>query len=171
MVLFQICRHSLTEVFPHAIIKLCYFHFCQNNYRNVTKKFKKEYADNSGFAKTSRLLACLPFVPIYSIEEAMLVIYDRTRQGGEYDCMIPIVEPFEKTYLRTLDINGRSGALFTIEDWNFYEVTVQGREIPRTHNSVEGFNRGFTGRFTGAHPLMIKYMYKLVTIIGYTVNA
>ena len=123
MVLLQICRRSLTEVFPH--VKLCYLHFCQNIYRNVTKKFKKEYTDNSEFAKTSRLRACLPFVPIYSIEEAMFVIYDRTRQGGEYDYMIPIVESFEKTYLGTLDINGRSGALFAIEDWNFYEVTVQ----------------------------------------------
>ena len=138
--------------------------------------------------------------------------------------MIPIVESFEKTYLGTLDINGRSGALFAIEDWNFYEVTVQGREIPRTNNCVQGFHRGFAGRFTGAHPPMMKfvnavkqqqramdfilnrldheiddsgkrkkkridesilrdhlrnfanleisdYMYKLVTVIGYTVNA
>ena len=72
----------------------------------------------------------------------MFVIYDRTRQGGEYDCMIPIVESFEKTYVGTLDINGWSGALFAIEDWNFYEVTVQGREIPRTKNSVEGVPQG-----------------------------
>ena len=111
--------NAFKEVFPHAIINLCYFHFCQNIYRNVTKKFKKEYADNSEFVKTSRLLACLPFVSIASIEDAMFVIYDQTRQGGEYDCMIPIVESFEKTYLGTLDINGRSGALFAIEDWNF----------------------------------------------------
>ena len=154
----------------------------------------------------------------------MFVIYDRTRQGGEYDCMIPIVESFEKTYLGTLDINGRSGALFAIEDWNFYEVAVQGREIPRTNNCVECFHRGFAGRFTVAHPSMMTfvnavkqqqratdfilnrlhheiddsgkrkkkridesilrdhlrnfanleisdYMYKLVTITGYTVNA
>ena len=65
---------------------------------------------------------------------------------------------FEKTYLGTIDINGRSGALFAIEDWNFYEVTVQGREIARTNNYVEGFHRGFAGRFTGAHPPMMKFV-------------
>ena len=57
-----------------------------------------------------------------------------------------------------LDINGRSGALFAIEDWNYYEVTVQGREIPKTNNSVEGFHSGFAGRFTGAHPPMMKFV-------------
>ena len=46
--------------------------------QECNKEVQEEYADNSEFAKTSRLLACLPFVPIYSIEEAMFVIYDRT---------------------------------------------------------------------------------------------
>ena len=36
--------------------------------------------------------------------------------------MIPIVESFERTYLGNLDINGRSGSIFAIEDWNFYDV-------------------------------------------------
>ena len=133
--------NAFKEVFPLAIIKLCYFHFCQNVYKNVCKKFKKEYVEDPEFAKTSRLLACLPFVPIESIEDAMFVIFERTRQGGDYDCMIPIVESFERTYLGNLDINGRSGSIFAIEDWNFYDVIVNGRDIPRTNNSVEGFCR------------------------------
>ena len=81
--------NAFKEVFPLAIIKLCYFHFCQNVYKNVCKKFKKEDPE---FAKTSRLLACLPFVPIESIEDFMFVIFERTRHGGDYDCMIPIVK-------------------------------------------------------------------------------
>ena len=121
---------------------------------------KKEYAENPEFAKIYRLLACLPFLPIDSIEDAMFVIYERTRQGGDYASMIPIVESFEKTYLGSMDINGRSGALFAIEDWNFYDEIV-GREIPRTNNSVEGFHRGFTDRFTGAHPPMMKFVNAL----------
>lgn len=153
--------NAFKMVFPQAIIKLCYFHFCQNIYKNVCKKFKKQYLEDPEFAKTSRLLACLPFVPIESIEDAMFVIYERTRQGGSYECMIPIVESFEKTYLGNLDVNGRSGALFCIDDWNFYSEIVEGREIPRTNNSVEGFHRGFTDRFTGAHPPMMKFMNAL----------
>ena len=50
--------------------------------------------------------------------------------------------------------------LFAIEDWNFYDEIV-GREIPRTNNSVEGFHRGFTDRFTGAHPPMMKFVNAL----------
>ena len=149
--------NAFKEVFPLAIIKLCYFHVCQNIYKNICKKFKKEYLENPEFAKTSRLLACLPFVPVGSIEDAMFVIYERTRHGGEYASMIPIVESFEKTYLGTLDMHGRSGAIFAIEDWNFYDVTVEGKEIPRTNNTVEGFHRGFSERFTGAHPPMMKF--------------
>ena len=37
-------------------------------------------------------------------------------------------------------------------------MTVQGREIPRTNNCVEGFHRGFAGRFTGALPPMMKFV-------------
>ena len=58
------------------------------------------------FAKTSMLLACLPFVPIESIEDPMLVIFERARQGGDYNCMIPIIESFETVYLGNLDISG-----------------------------------------------------------------
>lgn len=91
----------------------------------------------------------------------MFVIFERTRQGSDYDCMIPIVESFEKTYLGSLDINGRSGSIFAIEDWNFYDVIINGTDIPRTKNSVEGFHRGFSERFTGAHPPMMKFFIAL----------
>lgn len=82
------------------------FPFCRNIYKNVCKKFKKEHWSDPEFAKTSRLLACLPFVPIDSIEDAIIVIYEWTMEGSQYQCMIPIVESFEKFNLGTLDING-----------------------------------------------------------------
>ena len=65
--------NAFKEVFPQAIVKLCYFHFCKNIYKNISKKFKKEYSDDPEFAKTSRLVACLPFVPLDSIKEALVI--------------------------------------------------------------------------------------------------
>ena len=51
-------------------------------YGNAWKKFKKECVDNPEFVKKSRLLASLSFVPKENIEEAMHVIFERTRQGS-----------------------------------------------------------------------------------------
>ena len=50
-------------------------------YRNAWKKIKKECVDNPEFVKTSRLLACLSFVPKENFEEVMYVIFERTKQG------------------------------------------------------------------------------------------
>lgn len=49
--------NAFKEVFLRAIIKLCYFYFYQNIYRNVWKKFKNEYLNDHEFAGTSMLLA------------------------------------------------------------------------------------------------------------------
>ena len=99
----------------------------------------------------------MAFAPLDSIEDAIEVIYDKFRYGQKYAFYIPVLESFEKTYLGTLDVNGRSGAIFDPKDWNFYDDIVNGFEFPRTNNCVEGFHRGFKDRFTGSHPPMFKF--------------
>ena len=70
--------NAFKETFPLAIIKLCFFHFAKNIYKNTCKHFKSNYLTDPHFAKTTRLLACLAFVPLdfleYAIDEIMMII-------------------------------------------------------------------------------------------------
>ena len=48
----------------------CFFHLCQSFQKRISKSFRKLYRTDKAFARTSRLVAFLAFVPLDSIEDA-----------------------------------------------------------------------------------------------------
>ena len=48
----------------------CFFHLCQSFQKRISKSFRKLYRTDKAFARASRLVAFLAFVPLDSIEDA-----------------------------------------------------------------------------------------------------
>ena len=94
--------NSIRDIFPNHIMRLCMFHLAQNVQKHIQAKFKTEYNVNSNFARASRLVIMLAFVPLNRFEDATEAIMLHIQ--STYPCLMSIYMYFEKTYIGELPI-------------------------------------------------------------------
>ena len=148
--------NAFRKVFEQFNVLNCFFHLCQSVQKRIFKKFKVQYKIDKAFARASRLVVFLAFVPFDSIEDAFeaLSVYI----AGTYPELMHVVNYFESNYLGLACLNGtRTSSKFKLEFWNHYNTILVDCDYPRTGNMVEGFHRGFKTRVNRPKPTVQEY--------------
>ena len=69
--------NAFCSVFTDFCVQNCFFHICKSVQKRIFKKFKVQYYADKDFARASRLVVFLAFVPICKADDAFeeLCIY------------------------------------------------------------------------------------------------
>lgn len=129
---FEISLMTAIETdLPNAVIKGCYFHFCQSLWRKVQELgLSVLYRQNSSVKKVVRKIMSLAFLPLAIVRMTFNLIYTSrsiARLFRNHPSLREFVNYFSQTYM-----NG----LFRPSTWNVYDRDVD----CRTNNHVEGNN-------------------------------
>ena len=148
--------NAFRQVFEKFEVMNCYFHLCQSIQRRIQKSFKVLYRKDKAFARASRLVAFLAFVPLEHIESAFEAL--SMHIAGIYPQLMQIVNYFEQYYLGLAQPDGtRACTKYSIEHWNHYAMVLVDPEYPRTSNMVEGFHLGFKSKVNRPKPSVQEY--------------
>ena len=66
--------NAFRDVLPDWVVRNCFFHLCQSVQKKIQQDFKRAYFSDKYFARASRLVAFLSFVPLTKIEDAFYEI-------------------------------------------------------------------------------------------------
>ena len=91
------CINAFNEVLSAFDVRNCYFHLCQSIQRKVFETFKKRYFVEKDFARASRLVAFLAFVPIEHVEETFVDV--TVYISANFPRLMVVLNYFEATYL------------------------------------------------------------------------
>ena len=150
--------NAFSNSLPGWEVSNCFFHLCQAVQKNIQKKFKKIYFADKLFARASRLVVFLAFVPVTDVE---VVFYEITYYiQTNYPKLMCIVNYFEKTYLGSVIVDSEVRLLpaYPLGFWNHFARIIRDPEFPRTSNMVEGFHRGFKSRVHRPKPSVQEYV-------------
>ena len=148
--------NAFQKVFEQFVLQLCFFHLCQSVQKRIHKKFKAIYNTDKGFARASRLIVFLAFVPVDSVPDAFEEI--GMYIANFYPTLLDILNYFEANYLGLTNVDGsKSNPKFNLKFWNVYDLICMDPEYPRTSNMVEGFHRGFRTRVNRPKPSVQEY--------------
>ena len=150
--------NAFSNSLPGCEVSNCFFHLCQAVQKNIQKKFKKIYFADKLFARASRLVVFLAFVPVTDVE---VVFYEITYYiQTNYPKLMCIVNYFEKTYLGSVIVDSEVRLLpaYPLGFWNHFARIIRDPEFPRTSNMVEGFHRGFKSRVHRPKPSVQEYV-------------
>lgn len=148
--------NAISCVFDQFSLMNCFFHLCQSVQKRINKNFKVRYRKDKAFARASRLVAFLAFVPLNCIEDAFEAL--SVHIAGTYPELLAVVNYFENNYLGQATPEGpRTSPKFPLEFWNHHSTIMVDPDYPRTSNMVEGFHRGFKTRVNRARPTVQEY--------------
>ena len=138
--------NAASLVFPDTVIKGCFFHLCQNVYRQVQSNgLQAVYGANTEIAIQARMIPSLAFVDPGNAEEALDLLSDQLP-----DELQPIMDYFECIYFGRRTRHGRRSPSFPLAFWSMWD-RMQDR-LPRTNNSVEGWHCRFQANIGASHP-------------------
>ena len=145
--------NAATAAFPNAVINGCFYHLAQSVYRNVQAAgLQQRYQVDADFALAARMLPALAFVPIPQV-----IDYFETVQANAPDALAPVIDYFEDNYVGRLRRQGRRAApRYPIAVWNVHDRVEN--DLPRTNNSVEGWNRKMQTAVSGHHPNIWRFL-------------
>jgi len=149
---------AFNTVMPSFRVRNCFFHLCQSVQKKISLRCKVKYNTDKLFARASRLVVFLAFVPLESIDDAFEAISYYIAE--KYPQLLYVINYFEQTYLGVLTIDSpdtRSGFKYDPKFWNHFETILIDADFPRTSNMLEGFHRGFRTRVPSARPTVQKY--------------
>ena len=148
--------NAFAQILPGFSVMNCFFHLCQSVQKQIQKSFKAIYRSDKKFARASRLVVFLAFIPLPYIEDAF---YELTYHiQSTYPQLMLIVNYFEKTYLGLCNEHDvRVAPQFPVMFWNHFDVILIDYDFPRTSNMVEGFHRGFKTRVNRPKPSVQEY--------------
>ena len=138
----------LTEWFPEAKIKHCFFHYGQILYRKITStginglNINQKFEDSKSAHKLFYMLKYLCFIEPIFVEPVFYLIKEKIKID---DFMIPFVDYFYDNYLCNKDINS----------WNYWNIYNN-----RTNNCCEGYNSRLNDFFK-TKPHIFKFLLKL----------
>ena len=149
--------NAFKDVFPEFEVKNCFFHLCQSVQRKIQENFKKRYFMDKSFARSSRLVAFLAFVPLDEVEDAFYSVTFYIQMNSPE--LMVVLNYFESTYLGQVvpETEERTTPRFPISFWNHYERISTDPTFPRTSNMVEGFHRAFRTRLSKSKPTVQSY--------------
>ncbi|KAF7692959.1 hypothetical protein CDIK_2353, partial [Cucumispora dikerogammari] len=138
----QAIYSAIREIYPEACLYGCLFHLGQILWRRVQSHgFSTKFINEFQFKTNVKMILCLAFVPETKVElfRAGLQQYF---VSSRFKDEIVVLEWFTKHYFQN-DNRTNKHILF----WNAYERTKS--NIPRTTNSLEGYNRHINSLILG----------------------
>ena len=133
------CTNALLSIWPYLIIFLCWFHYCQNLWKNMQlKKLSKDYVKDPLVRKLFKYLKFLPFVVPKDVVKAFKLIKSLGASCRKFD---PMFTYFEKFYIGKLVKNSetiRQIPVYPIKRWNVVARVEQDKA--RTNNSLESWH-------------------------------
>jgi len=153
---------AMAETFPTATLIGCHFHLTQNLYKNMSSAMKKEFQENHQFTQFIRKIYALPYVH----KDDILLAFNTIKSALPVKYHPPSFAQFRTEVTTYLDYVKTNYVGTTYESpkyphhfWSLHERVKQ--EIPRTNNSVEGWNRRLNKLCEASHlPL-----YKIIEVI------
>ena len=132
---------ALTNVYETATLVGCHFHFTQALHRHLSSALKKEFKENNEFTMLIRKLFSLPYVHRDDIFRAFNAIKFSTpakfhpqQNSRLHQDLTDFFDYVRKTY-----VGGQyQSPLYPHAFWNLHARVLN--RIPRTNNSVEGWN-------------------------------
>jgi hypothetical protein len=112
--------------------------------------FKVKYDTDSSKMK---ILAALAFVPCNDVIDTFESLIEKEFNDEEF---IDILNYFEDTWIGRVVKQTRRPPLFQIKMWNC--VDVANERLPKTNNSVEGWNRSFSELVATNNPNIWKFI-------------
>lgn len=146
---------ALLEEFPEVEISGCFFHLTQNIWKNTQAHgLQQRYQECHQFALWIRMIPSLAFLPPSDVVN----VFEQLIENPDFpQDALPLANYFEDTYIGRLRGRlGRQRPLFSIDMWNMYNRTLQGKS--RTNNSVEGWHRGFQLSAGASFPNIYKFI-------------
>ncbi|KAK3922325.1 PKS-NRPS hybrid synthetase [Frankliniella fusca] len=147
--------NSVKAIFPHATLRLCFFHLGQSLWRNVQGAgLQAAYSDpeHRDLKDGVHMLLSLAFVPVEDLPAA----FEELR-NDLVDDLLDIADTFEKTYIQVRRprraANNRPPSVrprYSPADWNQYVAAQHGEQ--RTNNLCEAWHRRFNSLVGKAHP-------------------
>jgi hypothetical protein len=149
--------NALNISFPEAECNGCLFHLGQATYRRVgalgdIEKFKNDSNYNIAFKKMLRLA----FVPINDVS----IFYEDIKKfisDNKIDGIRNFQHYFEKNYL---EINDEGRGVCSIAFWNAFSRVE--KEIPRTSNNAESWNRTLNKRMETSKPNIALFITRIL---------
>lgn len=141
---------SAKEVFQDVELVGCFFHFCQNLWRQIQKTagLLRLYKENEQIRLHCKFLVALSFVHSRDVQFAFEIL----KENGFPKEMELIVQYWERNYVgkRIENISPR----FPIEMWNMFNRLQD--NLPRTNNSLEAWHNSFQKNIDCHHPSVEK---------------
>lgn len=144
--------NAVQDVYPNANIQGCLYHLSQNIYRKVQSLgLQEKYQTDAEFSLLMRMIPALAFVPIDEIINVFEELQEAMSPEG-----IPVLDYFEDSYIGRKRRRNRAVPLFPHEIWNVNERVVG--NLPRTNNTVEGWNRKMQAAVSCHHPNIWRFI-------------
>ena len=134
--------NALLKVLPYVVIFLCWFHYCQNLWKNMQQKqLAKDYVKDSLVRRLFKYLKYLPFVPPKDVIKAFKEIKTLSDTCRKFE---PMLTYFENFYIGKLVRNQqkiRKVPVYPINRWNVVSRVKEGKA--RTNNTQESWHKIF----------------------------
>ena len=149
--------NAISNVFPNANIKGCFFHLSQAIYRKVqTEGLQSRYQSDAEFAISIRMIPALAFVPSDSVVQAFEHLQESMCEEAD-----GVINYFEDTFIGRRRRRNRGNPLFPICMWNMHDRVCD--DLPRTINSLEGWHNHLQANITSSHPNIWRFLQVLKT--------
>ena len=130
--------NAFHETFSETLVCGCFYHFTQSLYRKIQQLgLQKPYAQDKRLSQQFKMFGALAYIPVPDVPAVFNQLVD-SMKDCKYEKMKDFIKYFRVTYIGSESRKPN----FPIELWNVrYQID---NELPKTNNSVEGFNNKLT---------------------------
>lgn len=156
--------NAIEACFNDSLKYGCLFHYTQAIWKRIAGLGSiTEYKNNSQFKKCVRYIMHLSFVPVIDVPKFYNLIRKKIYEE-KFDSLINFCEYFEKVYVGEIDDlnNIVKPPIYDIRFWNVFDRIK--KNLPRTSNGAETWNRIFNSRTEIPHPNIARFINELFQI-------
>ncbi|XP_077471400.1 uncharacterized protein LOC144085712 isoform X6 [Stigmatopora argus] len=149
---------SIEKNFPNSHTSGCFFLFGECLWREIQACGLQNWYIDLRNTFLIKKLGALAFVPKEDVLDVFNELLDSLDEETN-EVLGKFLVYFQNTWVGGILLGSQHHPCFDISLWNVREKTLLG--IPSTHNSVEGWHRGFQHRMSGVHLNLSRLMTKL----------
>lgn len=152
--------NSLKLYYPTTKTRGCLFHFGQAIWRNIGKLgLASTYLNDEQCNSFFRMFLSLPFVPVRFVKHEFNKIVDSISAASRLEVFREFIIYFQKNYVGSCSDENHALPRYDISFWNSHERVLNA--IPRTTNSLEGWNRSINDAVRISHPNIVNLIISL----------